>query len=167
MSREVSDNTSLLRLVPEGSYSAHGSYSFSGKEERHYPVESLFTLSHPDLLLILDGTFSLPEGVKHGFRLELELPKNEAGKGYFVFQFAPLTEIVGVLGHVDGATYMLAGRSKTPPTQLSCHLVLVDDRTLALTGLLAYEDFKWVTWSVSMKSYDPQQTNVVSLPRRG
>jgi len=95
--------------------------------------------------------------LKHGFKLELELPRNDAGKGYFVFQFEPLTEIMGVLGHVDGGIFMLTGRSKTPPTQLSCHLAMVDDRNFSLQGLLAYEDFQWLTWSLSMKTYDPQK----------
>jgi hypothetical protein len=58
-----------------------------------------------------------------------------------------------VLGNVDGGNYLLAGRSKTPATQLSCHLALIDDRSFALQGLLAYEDFKWVTWSLAVKNY--------------
>jgi hypothetical protein len=168
VNRTVSDNTSLLRLLSEGRYVAYGSYAYSDKENVRYPLESFFTLSHTELLLVLDGSFSLPSGVKHDFKLELELPRNDAGKGYFVFQFAPLTQVIGVLGHVDGGIYMLSGRSKTPPTQLSCHLVLVDDRNVLLQGLLAYEDFQWVTWSLSMKTYDPQKANesVVSLSRR-
>ena len=168
MSRTVSDNTSLLRLLPEGRYVGHGNYSYSDQANQRLRLEASFTLSHAEVLLTLEGSFTLPNEKEHGFKLDLELPRNDAGKGYFVFQFAPLAEIVGVLGNVDGGVYMLAGRSKIPPTQLSCRLVLVDDRTVSLEGLLAYEDFKWLTWSLSVKSYDPQQTNevVVALPRR-
>jgi hypothetical protein len=164
----VSDNTSLLRLIPEGEYIAFGTYGFSGQEDARLPVESSFTLSQEERLLILDGSFSLRSGSeKHGFKMELELPRNEAGKGYFVFTFAPLMEIVGVLGQADSSSFMLAGRSKKPPTQLACRLYMVDDRTLQLEGLLAYKDFEWVTWSLSMKSYDPQlaKENVVPLRR--
>jgi hypothetical protein len=153
VSRTVSDNTSLLRLLPEGKYVGHGSYAYSDKASQRNKLESSFTLSQAEILLVLDGTFSLPTGAKHGFKLELELPRNDAGKGYFVFQFEPLTEIVGVLGNVDGGVYVLAGRSKVPPTQLSCRLALIDDRSFSLEGLLAHEDFKWVTWSQSVRNY--------------
>jgi hypothetical protein len=153
VSRTVSDNTSLLRLLPEGKYAGHGTYSYSEKASQLHKLESSATLSHSELLLTLDGTFSLPSGAKHGFKLDLELPKDDAGKGYFAFRFEPLVEVLGVLGNVDGGTYLLAGRSKEPATQLSCHLELVDDRNLKLQGLLAYEDFKWVTWSLSIKNY--------------
>jgi hypothetical protein len=153
MSRTVSDNTSLLRLLPEGKYVGHGNYSFSDKANQRLKLESSFTLSHTEILLVLDGMFSLPNGARMDVKLELELPRDDAGKGYFVFHYEPLKEIVGVLGNVDGASYMLAGRSVTPPTQLSCHLTLVDDRSFSLEGLLAYEDFKWVTWSLALKNY--------------
>jgi hypothetical protein len=154
VTRPVSDNTSLLWLLPEGSYAGHGSYSYSEKAGQQHKLESSATLSHTELLLILDGAFSLPGGGKHGFKLELELPVNDAAKGYFVFEFAPLAQIVGVLGNVDGGSYLLAGRSKEPATQLSCHLALLDDRSFSLQGLLAYEDFKWLTWSLAVKNYD-------------
>jgi hypothetical protein len=153
MSRTVSDNTSLLRLLPEGKYVGHGNYSFSDKANQRLKLESSITLSHTEILLVLDGTFSLPNGGRMDAKLELELPTDDAGKGYFVFHYEPLKEIVGVLGNVDGGSYMLAGRSVTPPTQLSCHLTLVDDRSFSLEGLLAYEDFKWVTWSLAVKNY--------------
>jgi hypothetical protein len=156
VSRTVSDNTSLLRLLPEGKYVGHGNYSFSERANQRLKLESTFTLSHTDILLVLDGVFSLPNGGRLGFKLDLELPSDDAGKGYFVFQFEPLTEIVGVLGNVDGGNYLLTGRSKTPPTQLACHMTLVDDRSFALQGLLAYEDFKWVTWELSVKNYEAQ-----------
>jgi hypothetical protein len=154
VSGTVSDNTSLLRLVPEGKYVAFGSYAFSEKEDARFPVESFFTLSHEALLLVLDGEFSLPGGNRHAFELELELPRNAAGKGYFVFEYRPLTAIVGVLGHVDRGVFLLTGRSKDPATQVSCRLEMVDERNLTLEGLLAYEDFRWVTWTVSMKTYN-------------
>jgi hypothetical protein len=168
VSRTVSDNTSLLRLLPEGKYAGHGSYSFSDSASQTLKLEASATLSHTDLLLVLDGAFTLTNGAKHMFKLDVELPANDAGKGYFVFRFEPLVEVLGVLGNVDGGTYLLAGRSKEPATQLSCHLTLVDDRSFALQGLLAYEDFRWVTWSLAVKNYDPQQAReaVVSLPRR-
>jgi hypothetical protein len=168
VSRTVSDNTSLLRLLPEGRYVGHGTYAYSDKANERSRLEASFTLSQPELMLVLDGSFSLPNEKKHDFKLELELPEKDAGKGYFVFHFEPLTEIMGVLGNVDGGIYLLAGRSRTPPTQLSCHLALVDDRTLSLQGLLAYENTKWLTWSLSVKSYDPQQANeaVVAFPKR-
>jgi hypothetical protein len=153
VSRTVSDNTSLLRLLPEGKYVGHGTYSDSETASQAHKLEASVTLSHTELLLVLDGLFSLPNGARHPFKLELELPLDDAGKGYFVFEFAPLTQILGVLGNVDGGTYLLAGRSKEPPTQLSCHLELVDDRHLKLRGLLAYEDFKWVTWSLAVRNY--------------
>jgi hypothetical protein len=153
VSRTVSDNTSLLRLLPEGKYVGHGTYSYSDKANQRSRLEASFDLTHNEVLLVLDGLFTLPNEKRHPFKLELELPKNDAGKGYFVFHFAPLTEILGVLGNVDGGSYMLAGRSKEPPTQLSCHVVLVDDRTVSVEGLLAYEDFKWLTWSLSAKKY--------------
>ena len=165
MSRTVSDNTSLLRLLPDGRYVGRGNYSFSERASQRLQLESSFTLSHTELMLVLDGTFSLPNGARLDVKLELELPRDDAGKGYFVFHFEPLTQIVGVLGNVDGGAYLLAGRSTTPPTQLSCHLTLIDDRSFSLEGLLAYEDFKWVTWSLSVKNYDPKQA-VVSLPGR-
>ena len=153
MTRTVSDNTSLLWLLPEGRYVGHGDYSYSDQASKRSKIEASCALSHTELLLILDGTFSLPNGAKHGFKLELELPVNDAGKGYFVFEFAPLTQILGVLGNVDGGTYLLAGRSKAPATQLSCHLALIDERSFSLQGLLAYEDFKWLTWSLAVKNY--------------
>jgi len=168
MSRTVSDNTSLLRLLPEGKYVGHGSYSYSETASQVRKLESSATLSHSELLLTLDGSFSLPNGAKHGFKLDLELPMDDAGKGYFVFRFEPLVEILGVLGNVDGGIYLMAGRSQTPPSQLSCHLALIDDRNFSLQGLLAYEDFKWLTWSLSMRNYDPQKAKdaVVPLSRR-
>jgi hypothetical protein len=153
VSRTVSDNTSLLRLLSEGRYVGHGDYSFSDSANKRLKLESSFTLSHTELLLVLDGIFSLPNGARLDVKLELELPRDDAGKGYFVFYYEPLTQIVGVLGNVDGGSYMLAGRSTTPPTQLSCHLTLIDDRSFSLQGLLAYEDFKWVTWSLAVKHY--------------
>jgi hypothetical protein len=153
MSRTVSDNTSLLRLLPEGKYVGRGSYTFSENANKRLGLESSFTLSHTEILLVLDGTFSLPNGARMDAKLELELPRDDAGKGYFVFHYEPLKEIVGVLGNVDGGSYMLAGRSVMPPTQLSCHLTLVDDRSFSLEGLVAYEDFKWVTWSLALKNY--------------
>jgi hypothetical protein len=106
--------------------------------------------------------------VKHGFKLELELPRNDVGKGCFVLQCSLTDEIKGVVGTTEGEVYLLAGRSKSPPTQLSAHLVFVGDRHLSLQGLLAYEDFTWVTWSLSMKNYDPQMAKsaVMSLPKR-
>ena len=157
MSRTVSDNTSLLRLLPEGKYVGHGNYAFSDRASQRLKVESTFTLSQTEIMLVLDGVFALPNGGRLGFKLDLELPADDAGKGYFVFQFEPLTEIMGVLGNVDGGNYLLAGRSKTPATQLSCRLALVDDRSFALQGLLAYEDFKWVTWELSVKNYEAQK----------
>jgi hypothetical protein len=168
MTRTVSDSTSLLRLLPEGKYAGHGTYSYSEKASQVHKLEASATLSHTELLLVLEGAFTLSNGARHMFKLDLELPANDAGKGYFVFEFAPLTQIVGVLGNVDGGAYLLAGRSKEPPTQLSCHLALLDDRNFTLQGLLAYEDFKWLTWSVSIRNYDPQKAKdaVVSLPRR-
>jgi hypothetical protein len=168
VSRTVSDDTSLLRLLSEGRYVAYGSYSHSDKENVRYPLESFFTLSQTEVLLVLDGAFSLPNGLKHAFKLELELPRNDAGKGYFVLHYEPLTEIIGVMGHVDGGIYMLTGRSKTPATQMSCHLAMVDDRSFSLQGLLAYEDFQWLTWSLSMKTYDPQKAgeSVVPMAKR-
>jgi hypothetical protein len=153
VSRTVSDNTSLLRLLPEGKYVGHGTYAYSDKANERSQLESTFTLSHTEAAMVLEGSFSLPNEKKHGFKLELELPEKDAGKGYFVFEFAPLTEIMGVCGNVDGGIYLLAGRSRTPPTQLSCHLALVDDRNLSLQGLLAYENTKWLTWSLAVKSY--------------
>ncbi len=153
MSRTVSDNTSLLRLLPEGKYAGHGTYAYSEAASQAQKLESSATLTHTELLLVLEGVFSLPNGAKHAFKLDLELPGDDAGKGYFVFEFAPLAQIAGVLGNVDGGAYLLAGRSKEPPTQLSCHLELIDDRSLTLRGLLAYEDFKWLTWSLAVRSY--------------
>jgi len=168
VSRTFSDNTSLLRLLPEGKYVGYGTYAYSDKADERSRLEASFTLSHTEVALVLDGDFSLPNGAKHYCKLELELPEKHAGKGYFVFEFAPLTEIMGVLGNVDGGSYLLAGRSRTPPTQLSCHLVLVDDLNLSLQGLLAYENTKWLTWALSVKSYDPQKADeaVVALPKR-
>jgi hypothetical protein len=153
MTRSVSDNTSLLRLLPEGKYVGHGTYSYSETASQVQKLEASATLSHTELMLVLDGSFSLPNGARHVFKLDLELPRDDAGKGYFAFEFAPLTQIVGVLGNVDGGTYLLAGRSKEPATQLSCQVVLVDDRNFSLQGLLAYEDFKWLTWSLAVKNY--------------
>jgi hypothetical protein len=153
----VSDNTSLLRLIPQGEYVAHGYFTFSGSEDERQPVESLFKLSQTEVLLVLYGAFTLPNGKKHTFKFDLELPRKDPGKGYFVFRFEPLVEILGVLGNVEGGLYMMAGRSKKPPTQLSCRLELLDDRNLRLEGLLAYEDFEWVTWSLRMKSYEANE----------
>jgi len=168
VSRTVSDNTSLLRLLPEGRYVGHGGYSQSDRADDRRKVEASFTLTHTEVLLVLDGEFVLQDGARHACKLDLELPVNDAGKGYFVFEFAPLTQILGVLGNVDGGTYLLAGRSKEPPTQLSCYVALIDDRNFSLQGLLAYEDFKWLTWSLSMRNYDPQKAKdaVVTLSRR-
>jgi len=52
--------------------------------------------------------------------------------------------------------------------QLAAHLRLVDHLHMSMDGLLAYEDFEWVTWSVSVKTYDPQmaKASVMSLPKR-
>jgi len=161
--------TPALRLLPEGKYVAYGSYSFSDSATSRRPLESFFTLSHTELLLVFEGFFSSVAGVgKHSFTLEVELPRNEVGKGYFVFQSQPVGEIKGVIGTTEGEVFILAGRSKEPSTQLSAQLSFLDDQHLSMQGLLAYEDFKWVTWSASMKSYDPQmvKASVMSLPRR-
>jgi hypothetical protein len=160
--------TPALRLLPEGRYVAYGSYSLSDSATSRRPLESFFSLSHTELLLVFEGSFSSPGGVKHGFTMELELPRNEVGKGYFVFQCPRVGEIKGVVGTTEGDVYLLAGRSAEPPSQLSAHLVLVDEHNVSLQGLLAFENLKWVTWSVSMKSYDPQKAKsaVMSLPKR-
>jgi hypothetical protein len=161
--------TPVLRLLPEGKYVAYGSYSFSDSAMTRLPLESFFTLSHTEKLLVFEGSFSSPAGLgKHGFTLEVELSQNEIGKGYFVFQCQPIGEIKGVVGTTAEEAFMVAGRSQEPPTQLSAHMSVRDEHQISIQGLLAYEDFKWVTWSVSMKSYDPQmaKSSVMSMPRR-
>jgi len=158
-----------LQLLPEGKYVAYGSYSFSDKATARRPLESFFTLSHTERLLVFEGFFSSPSGMgKHSFALNVEFPKSEAGKGYFAFQSQLVGEIKGVIGTTEGEVLMFAGRSKEPVTQLSAQISFLDAEHLSIRGLLAYEDLKWVTWSASMKSHDPQMSkaSVMSLPRR-
>jgi hypothetical protein len=161
--------TADLRLLGEGRYVAYGSYTLSDSATSRRPLESFFSVSHTELLLVFEGSFSSAAGVgKHGFTLEVELPKNDVGKGYFVFQSAPLGELKGVLGTTESGLFILAGRSNQPPMQLSAQLEVHDQHHLSLQGLLAYEDHKWVTWSAAVKTYDPQlaKASVMSLPRR-
>jgi len=160
-------STPALRLLPDGKYVAYGSYSLADDPTSRRPVESFFTLSHTELLLVFEGSFARPDGPKHGFKLEVELPAKEVGKGYFVFQYQATTEIKGVVGTTDDA-FLLAGRSKEPPMQLAAHLSFIDEHHMSMQGLVAYEDFQWVTWSISVKAYDPQlaKSSVMSLPRR-
>jgi hypothetical protein len=160
--------TPVLQLLPEGKYVAYGSYSFSEDAMTRRPLESFFTLSHTELLLVFEGSFSAPSGPKHGFKLEVELPRNEVGKGYFVFEYQSKTEIKGVVATTAEEAFLLAGRSTEPPMQFSGHLIVHDPHNISMQGLVAYEDFKWVTWSISMKTYDPQmaKASVMSLPKR-
>jgi len=158
--------TPMLELLPDGQYVAYGGYALSGQPSLRRPLESFFTLSRTEVLLVFEGSFSTMGGPKRGYKLELEIPTKEAGKAYFVFGYQA-TEIKGVVGTTDEA-FLLAGRSKEPPMQLAAHLRLVDHLHMSMDGLLAYEDFEWVTWSVSVKTYDPQmaKASVMSLPKR-
>ena len=161
--------TADLRVLEEGRYVAYGSHTHSDSATSRMPLESFFSLSHTELLLVFQGSFSSVAGInKHAFTLEVELPKNDVGKGYFVFQSAPLGELKGVIGTTESGLFILAGRSNQPPVQLSAQLEVHDPQHLSLQGLLAYEDHKWVSWSASVKSYDPQlaKASVMSLPRR-
>ena len=160
-------STPTLRLLPEGKYVAYGSYSLADDPTSRRPLESFFTLSHTEVLLVFEGSFSKPYGPKHGFKLEVELPAKEVGKGYFVFQYQSTAEIKGVVGTTEEA-FLLAGRSQEPPMQLAAHLSFIDEDHMSMQGLVAFEDFQWVTWSISVKTYDPQlaKSSVMSLPRR-
>jgi hypothetical protein len=160
-------DTLALRMLPGGEYVAYGSYSLADDPTSRRPLESFFTLFHEELLLVFEGSFARPDGPKHGFKLEVELPAKEAGKGYFVFQYQANTEIKGVVGTTEAAL-LLAGRSKDPAMQLAAHLTFIDEYHMSMQGLVAFEDFQWVTWSISVKAYDPQlaKSSVMSLPKR-
>ena len=161
--------TADLRVLDEGRYVAYGSYTFSDSATSRRPLESFFALSHTERLLMFEGSFASGGGVdKRPFTLEVELPPNDIGKGYFVFQSPQLGELKGVLGTTEGGLFILAGRSNQPPMQLSAQLEVHDQHHLSLQGLLAYEDHKWVTWSAAVKTYDPQlaKSSVMALPRR-
>ena len=161
--------TAELRVLEEGRYVAYGSYSLSESSTSRSPLESFFSLSQTERLLTLEGSFSSAGGVnKHAFSLELELPQNDVGKGYFIFQCPRVGELKGVLGTTESGLFILAGRSNQPPMQLSAQLEVHDLHHLSLQGLLAYEDHKWVTWSAAVKTYDPQlaKSSVMALPRR-
>ena len=111
MSRTVSDNTSLLRLLPEGKYVGRGNYAFSENANKRLGLESSFTLSHTEILLVLEGVFSLPTARAWTSSWSSSCPGTMPGKGYFVFHYEPLKEIVGVLGMwTAGATCSRGGQ---------------------------------------------------------
>ena len=150
--------TAELRALNDGRYVAYGSYSHSESAASRRPLESFFALRRAAQLLVFEGEFSSAGGMgKHAFTLEIELPENELGKGFFVLRSQSLGELKGVLGTTEGGLFILAGRSSEPPMQLSAQLRLQDEHHLSLHALLAYADDKWVTCSAAVKSYVAQQ----------
>jgi hypothetical protein len=127
-----------LRLLPEGKYVAYGSYSLNHDPTSRRPLESFLTLSHTEVLVMLEGSFSRPDGPKHGFKLELELPATEAGNGYFVFYYESSTEIKGVVGTrdvLDGRTVRAAANATGSKSQRDRRNSCVDARTTGVRGL--------------------------------
>lgn len=156
----------MLELLPDGQYVAYGSFAFSDDELFARPLESFITLSRDGSVLVFAGSFYPADGAKQGLSLEIEIARGEKDQGYFIVQRDGGPEIKGVMGATDKA-YLFTGRSKEPPIQLAAHLVVINEGNISLEGLVAYDDFKWVTWSVSVRSYDPQvaKSSVVPLRR--
>jgi hypothetical protein len=155
----------MLGFLPDGTYVAYGSFAFSGDELFARPLESFVTLARDGSVLVFEGSFSRMGGPKQGITLEIEIAKGRIGEGYFLVQRAGGAEIKGVMGATDKA-YLFTGRSQEPPMQLAAHLVVIDENNISLEGLIAYEDFQWATWSVSVKTYDPQVAKSSVLPLR-
>jgi hypothetical protein len=144
---------SALRSLPEGRYVAFGNYAYSESASQRVPLESFFSLSRARTALKLEGYLARRAG-RQGFTVEVELPLEQPGKGYFVAGSGRIEELKGVIGLAGERALVLAGRSKDPPAQLAMHITMLEERELFLQGLLAYEDYRWLTWSLSMKPYE-------------
>lgn len=160
--------SSPLELVPGGEYVAHGSYAQSAQPELTFPLECQLNLDRVERVTILEGSLTSPGRIsKAAFHMEIEFPEDASGSGFFHFRGPQLPEIMGVLG-VTGGEYMVAGRSRQPVGQVSAHVFDIRPRGLSLRGLVALESRNWLTWSLAIKPFGPQDalSKVVSLARR-
>src|SRR5262249_16885749 len=159
----------LLELFKSGKYFASGAYFRGATLEMGLPVEWHVNVVRTNWRLLIEGTYRHHSGTtSHPFRLEVDLDKDQLGRGQFHLNSSHTGEMVGTTAGFARECSFLGRRTGTDGA-VSMHLVQVAALVFEVSGQLAVDGGAPIAFQLKVIPNDPllAKANVVSLARGG
>src|SRR5688572_18054413 len=159
----------LLELFKSGKYFASGAYFRAATLEMGLPVEWHLNVVRANWRLLIEGTYRHHSGTtSHPFRLEVDLNKDQLGRGHFCFNSFHTGEFMGTTAGLARECNFL-GRHVGTDGAVSMHLVQVAELVFEATGQLAIDAGTPIAFQLKVIPNDPllAKANVVSIASGG
>ena len=159
----------LLELFKSGKYFATGAYFPGATLQMGLPVEWHLNVVRANWRLLIEGTYRHHSGTtNHPFRLEVDLDKDQLGRGHFHLNSFHTGEIVGTTAGL-GRECSFLGRRAGNDGFVSMHLVQVADLVFEVSGQVAVDAGTSIAYQLKVIPNDPllAKANVVSLAKGG